>query len=98
MGSRLSPIALMIVLAVIFVPAGHFLVLCLLLLLGNLVNPRRFRLLLLLIEVLALLCHTFLLTKVIRDSAQKTACCDTLSFGYSIRFIDRSSPCSSAAA
>ena len=95
MGSRLSPIALMIVLAVIFVPAGHFLVLSLLLLLGNLVNPRRFRLLLLLIEVLALLCHTFLLTKVIRDSAQKTDCCDTLSFSYSIRFIDA---CSSAAA
>lgn len=95
MGSRLSPIALMIVLAVIFVPAGHFLVLCLLLLLGNLVNPRRFRLLLLVTKVLALLCHTFLLTKVIMDSAQKTDCCKTLSFGYSIKFID---PCSPATA
>ena len=70
MGSRLSPIALMIVLAVIFVPAGHFLLLCLLLLLGVLVDPRRFRMLLLLIEVLVLLCHVILLTRVMCNNAE----------------------------
>jgi hypothetical protein len=59
-GSGLSPVALMVVLAVVFVPAGHFLFLCLLLLLGILVHTRRFRLLLLRIEVLcfALPCHS----------------------------------------
>ena len=87
MGSRLSPIALMVVLAVIFVPAGHFLLLCLLLLLGVLVDPRRLRMLLLLIEVLVLLCHAILLTKVICDSAKKTGSCNTLSLGSNIRFI-----------
>ena len=71
MGSGLSPIALMIVLAVIFVPAGNFLLLRPLLLLGVLVHTRRFRLLLLLIEVLVLLCHVILLTKVMCDSAKK---------------------------
>jgi energy-coupling factor transporter transmembrane protein EcfT len=71
MGSGLSPIALMVVLAVIFVPAGHFLLFCLLLLLGGLVHARRFRFLLLLIEVLVLLCHVILLTRVMCDSAKK---------------------------
>jgi hypothetical protein len=71
MGSGLSPVALMVVLAVVFVPAGHFLFLCLLLLLGILVHRRRFRLLLLRIEVLVLLCHINLLTRVMCDSAQK---------------------------
>ncbi len=89
MGSRLSSITLMVVLAVIFVPAGHFLLLCLLLLLGDLVNPRRFRMLLLLIDVLVLLCHAILLLKVIWDSAKKNGWCDTLSSGSNIWFIDR---------
>ena len=70
MGSGLSPVALMVVLAVVFVPAGHFLFLCLLLLLGILVHRRRFRMLLLLIEVLVLLWHVILLTKVMCDSAK----------------------------
>lgn len=71
MRSGLSPVALMVVLAVVFVPAGHFLLLCLLPLLGILVHMRRFRLLLLLVEVLVLLCHVILLTRVVCDSAEK---------------------------
>jgi hypothetical protein len=71
MGAGLSPVALMVVLAVILVPPGHFLLFCLLLLLGDLVHTRRFRLLLLLIEVLALLCHAILLTIDRCDSARK---------------------------
>jgi hypothetical protein len=55
--TRLSPIALMVVLTVIFVPTGNLLLFCVLLLLGNLIHPRRLRLLQLLIEVLVLLCH-----------------------------------------
>lgn len=71
MGSSLSPIALMIVLAVIFVSAGHFLLFCLLLLLADLVHIRRFRLLLVLTRILILFCHVILLIKAISSSAEK---------------------------
>jgi len=71
MGSGLSPVALMVVLAVVLVPAGHFLFLRLLLLLGILVHRWRFRLLLLLIEVLVLLWHVHSPDKVMCDSAEK---------------------------
>jgi hypothetical protein len=62
----------MVVLAVIFVSAGNFLRFCFLLLLGDLVHTRRFRSLLLLIEVLVLLCHVIHLTDIMCDSAKQT--------------------------
>ena len=83
-GSGLSPVALMVVLAVVFVPAGHFLFLCLLLLLGILVHTRRFRLLLLRIEVFVLLCHLVLLT-VMYDCAKSVSRL-ALSVGAHTRF------------
>ena len=94
MGSGLPPVALVIVLAVIFVPAGHFLLLGFLLLPGILVNPRGFRRLLLrLIEILVLLSHVVLLKKAMCDVAEKTDLLNTLSLGSDIRFIDRPGQC-----
>jgi hypothetical protein len=68
----LSPIALVVVLTVIFVPTGNLLLFCLLLLHGNLIHPRRLRLLQLLIEVLVLLCHVILLTRVVCNRLKTT--------------------------
>ena len=82
-------ITLMVVLAVIFVSAGNFLFFCLLPLLGDLVHKRRFRSLLLLIEVLVLLCHLIILTKVMCDGARQPGSHGILSFGSNKRFIDR---------
>jgi len=48
----------MVVLTVLFVPTGHFVLLCLLLLKSHLVNRRGLRILLLWIEFLTVLCHT----------------------------------------
>jgi len=62
----------MVVLTVIFVPPGYFLLLCFLFLLGVLVHTRRFRSLLLLIEVLDLLCHVILLRKIMCGSSEKS--------------------------
>jgi hypothetical protein len=89
LAARLSPIALMVVLTVIFVPTGNLLLFCLLLLHGNLIHPRRLRLLQLLIEVLVLLCHIILLTKSCVQPRKNTGFRDTLSFGSKIRFIMR---------
>jgi hypothetical protein len=91
--TRLSPVALMVVLTVIFVPTGNLLLFCLLLLHGNLIHPRRFRLLQLLIEVLVLLCHVTLLTRIVQPRKKHPVSTpgfrDTLSFGSKIRFIMR---------
>ena len=57
----------MVVLAVIFMPAGDLLLFRPLLLAGDLIYPGWFRLLQLRIEVLALLCHVILLVIMVRD-------------------------------
>ena len=70
MGPGLPLVALMVVLAVILVPARDFLLFRLLLLLGNFVDTRGFRFLLLRIEVLAMLCHIILRIKGVRGVLQ----------------------------
>jgi len=57
MGSRLTQVALVIVLAVVLVPARDFLLLGVALLLGDLVHCRRLGCLILGIEFLFVLCH-----------------------------------------